>query len=183
MIQEEIVDRLRDQFRRGATPSKLIRTIREMHRGEVPNPCVIQDYLEAAFHVPLIPCLRSGDDYSADRTLRHAALNRVLLPELVAQLQTWNSPTGVEARLHGSWLDGLQAISPEEARATAQALPHHGISDEGWAMLSEPDKDAIHVMIASSQVVSSRVQILAKLAECLQQQVDELQGQLASEGK
>ncbi len=135
MLREEIVQLLRDRFCRGATPSKLIRIIMECHDTAITNPCVIQDYLDAAFHIPPLPCFKSADDYSTDGTLRHSVLNRILLPELVAYCTTWNGQAGREGPLHGSWLDGLKTISPEEAKATEQAKPHHGISDEGWSRL------------------------------------------------
>lgn len=179
MLQEEIVRELRDRFRRGATASKLIRIIVELHRGDILNPCVIGDYLEAAFHIPFVRCLKSGEDYSADHTLRHAVLNRILLPELVAHFQSGNGFAESQASCQGSWLDGLNSLSPEEAKAAEQAKPDHGISAEGWNALSSADQEAITTMIANSHVVSCRTNILAKLAESLQQQVDELEGQLA----
>jgi hypothetical protein len=78
--------------------------------------------------------------------------------------------------LQGSWLEGLKTISPDEAKATEQTKPNHGVSEEGWNLLSDAHKDAILGLIGNSRAVSARMQILARLAECLQLQVDELEG-------
>lgn len=173
MHKETILQELRQLFRDGATPSRLVRHILARHPDEDVSHWMLRDYLAEAFGLDLVRFLKADSDYSLDN-LNLAFLNRILIPEILEQRAVWDN----SAEESSCWFDGLDATSPATNKAEAKATPLPGVSEESWTNLTPEDQEAIHVMMATGKTLSQRVKILAVLAERLQQQVEQLEAQL-----
>src|SRR5687767_8709770 len=107
MLNQKLVDELRQMFLDGATPSQLMHHIAKQHKGDRRLHFVIKDYFAEAFGISLLRNVVSEEDYSPDR--RHAHYNRDIVPEIVQRIGCWNT-----ANLEGAWLDGLAVGSLKE---------------------------------------------------------------------
>jgi hypothetical protein len=179
-LRPELIQELRDRFKLGATPSRLIRLIVERHPGGGVTHWTVRDYLKAAFALPAVPYLRPGEDYRSDAGLGHAILNKLLLPEILERRRLWDGCPEGEPPAESSWLDGLHPVSPEEAKEAEKEGRVYGLSAASWDRLSPSEKESLRVLAASSRVLSDRLDALATLAECLQRQVDEVEGRQAA---
>jgi hypothetical protein len=167
-LRPEVVVELRSLFKEGATPSRLIRHIVERHDDDSDYFGLIQFYFMEAFAVPIVRGLQPLDDYRhAD--LRYAFLNDDLLHNMVEKRGEWDTGNGAD-----SWLDSLVAhdgmAQLERARTVVPTELH-----QCWPSLTPKEREYIHLLIASSRGMSERAKILSRLAECLQQQVNEHQ--------
>src|SRR5262249_6980575 len=126
-LPEEIVQELRVLFRKGATPSRLLRHIISRFPGEVVSPWTLRDYLEKAFGVPMARLIQPGMVGSADQT-RLAVLNRTLIPEILERRAAWDE-AGSSLPTGGCWFDGLAATDPEEVKASTNGKPHPSLSE------------------------------------------------------
>ncbi len=165
-----LVENLRSSLKDGATPSRLIRDILAQW-GDSISYREVQEILREAFQLPIV---RLGPSLS----YRKGILNQTLLAEIVQNRKRWEAliPGPVES----FWLDGLQVADPEEVKQRVTAGPYPGLSKESWAALRPDEREALFVQLASGIVLSERVELLARLAERLQQKVDELQDRLNS---
>jgi hypothetical protein len=169
--RSELVHALRQRFRDGATPLRLIRDI-VARLGETASSREVQEILADTFQLPVV---RVGPllDISQKR-YGEGILNRTLLAEIVENRERWQAVNASPPK-EPCWLDGLSLSSPEAARSKVAADAYPGLSRESWAALTPEEQQALSVQMASGQVLSQRVELLARLAERLQEQVDELQ--------
>jgi hypothetical protein len=172
----QLVQNLRDQLKDGATPLRLIRDI-IAQLGDTTSSREVQEVLEESFQLPIVRLSPSLD--LGQKSYRQGILNRTLLAEIVANRERWEALIS-SSRGNSSWLDGVQVTSPEEVRMKAAAESYPGLSRESWAALSPDEQQALLVQLASGLVLSDRVEVLARLAERLQEKIDELEGRIQS---
>lgn len=168
----EVINELRSLFKAGATPSRLIRHIVDCHAGEPTFHSLIQSYFHEAFGIPIVRGLRPTDDYQhAD--LRYAFLNEQLVHEMIQRRNEWDNgvPTVREA---GAWLDALTASDDKQRLREVQSVKLPDLS-ENWSQLTVDEQHYIHRGLSSARSLYETVQILSRLAECLQQRIVELE--------
>jgi hypothetical protein len=160
-----LVGELRTQFRRGATPTALIRRVVERHEGEPMLDRKVRDYFRVAFDVPvarigpeMVETIRSGGSVPA--------LNDTLLHRMIEARPGWDTEIG---RL-GCWLDAVTATAPAALNAAVdpQAFPELTGS---WDSLDDTAKECIRRLVGNARGLHEQVNALAVLAEHLQQQV------------
>ncbi len=156
-------------MQRGGTVAELLRHARTYLGEEAPQ----RDWIEAvrsAFGLPLggwtvIPATESfGTGRVPDSMLTWA-----FLPAMLANRDKWDEPDDAPR-----WFDGVEKASRERLRELAETS--HGISPEGWAGLSECDREKILRTEMTHLSLYDDVRILAALAEQLQRRVNELEG-------
>lgn len=173
MIQTrpEVVAELRELFREGATPSRLIRLVTVRHEDERELFTLIQLYFQEAFGVPIVRGLNSIDDYRHD-DLRHGFLNHQVIPRMIEHRTEWL--TSEEAA--GTWLENLNARDTREHIEAIRKVQNNELR-QVWEKLSEEEKYYIHMSMASANRLWEEVQVLAKFAERLQQRINQLESQ------
>jgi hypothetical protein len=105
--------------------------------------------------------------------LRYAFLNEQLLHEMIQRRKEWD-PAVIGTSEAGGWLDSLAASDDKQRLREVQSV---NLPDLGscWSRLTLEERDFIHRSLASARGLHESVKILARLAECLQQQLTELQ--------
>ena len=172
-----IIEELRELFRNGATPSRLMHHVRNRFPGEKVSMWVIQAYFEQAFCLGMVRGISPAMDVTNPRTF--PSLNKRLILEMVHSRNDWNT-LGSHSTDPKSWFDHLETRSEDEVIEMSRLEPHSFISAEGWQALGPDDQQMLRAHFAGNEMVSERVQILATLAERLQQQVEELEERLAN---
>jgi hypothetical protein len=172
-----VVDELRAMFRDGSTPSRLIQHIVDRHDGERNCYSLVQAYFREAFGVNMIRGLRPLDRYHHS-DLRDAFLNKDLLHEMVEMQATWNHDAH-QVEADTSWLTGLSVLSfDDHCNEAAAGVPE--IRDL-WNRLDPKVQAVIERLVAGGIFTYEQVKILTRLAERLQQRVNELERQLKKE--
>jgi len=147
------------------------------HLGDTASSREVREILAESFQLPLVRLGPSLD--LSQMSYKQGILNRVLLAEIVANKERWEALLSPSPRV-SSWLDGLQVTNPEEVRTKIAADSYPGLSKESWAALRPDEQQALIVQLASGLVLSERFEILARLAERLQEKIDELEGRMLS---
>jgi hypothetical protein len=168
----QVIEELRSLFIGGATPSRLIKHIVAHHTGEGKLYTLIQFYFKEAFLTPLI---QVSPEMLLDDTqgLRLSFLNVNLIHQMLLTRSEWDrecSPVTV-AR---DWIGELQVHSDEQliSESKPERIPELA---KCWGALDETAHRYIQRAFGNAQALHERVQLLARLAEQLQQQVDTLQ--------
>jgi hypothetical protein len=173
----EVVNELRMLFKRGATPSRLIRLIAARHKDEAHLHSLIQDYFLEAFGVPIVRGLNPADDYR-DLDLRHAFLNEHVVHEILEKLPYWDRlAASSSANGQEPWFKSLKASDDMSRLDQAKATPIPELA-QCWAKLSPAEQEHIHMLTATARGQWEAVKILARLAEALQQEVSKMEGRL-----
>jgi hypothetical protein len=168
----KLVQDLRNRLKDGATPSRLIREI-IAQLGDTISSKEVQEILAESFQLPIV---RLGPSRDLDqKSYRQGILNRTLLAEIIENRDRWEAMMSSSPR-NPSWLDGLNVAGPEEVRKKLDAGCYPGLSRESWAALSADEQQTLLVQLASGQVLSDRLEMLSRLAERLQEKIDELEG-------
>lgn len=171
----EVISELRSLFKEGATPSRLIRHVVERHEGERGHHALIQAYFLETFGVPIVRGLSPIDDFQhAD--LRYAFLNEQLLHEMIQRRRVWDTDV-IGASEAGGWLDTLAAGDDKQRLREVQSVNLPDLN-ACWPRLTQEERDYIQRSLASARGLHESVKILARLAECLQQQLAELRASL-----
>jgi len=176
--EAEIIQELRTLFKKGATPSRMVRYVVQRFPDQQVSIWTICEYLEKAFCIPMVRLIRPGVDLSSDLRLC-AAINRNLIPEIISLQADWDKSDDPDF-LSDCWFDGLNSTTPHEAKALASVHRNYDVSEATWESLSESEKESLRLQTASTHTLVENVKILATLAERLQQQVEELEQRLAS---
>ena len=164
--RRDLVNELRRQFLDGATPSALLQVIRQ-EMGERVSHLEACDVFNEAFQLPVV---RFGPAVVSNTTELHGRmLNKTLLMEIVQLSPEWNENEST------SWFEGAEVTDPSELKRRVAAQPFPGISEGSWLGLRPEERESLLVQFASSQVISQRLEVLARLAERLQQKVTELE--------
>jgi hypothetical protein len=171
MTTATLTDELRTLFRQGATVARLILHARDSLGPEAPR----RDYLKAVreafglgvagWYLPAYTESFGNGDYPDSK------LTWVFLGDILTRRDDWDD--GADST---PWYAGLTKSTIEEL---VQAVgDHHGLSPEGWAALDEKDRERLIGLQASQIGLGEDIQLLAALAERLQQRVNELEQQL-----
>lgn len=170
--QAKLIHDLRSLVKDGATPSRLIRHILS-ELGEKTSQSDLQKILMQAFQLPIVQI----SPYSTTDQ-KGIVLNRTLLPEIVGNRNLWDTEKPSASNGHVSWLDGLHVQHPGDAMDKLMSTPYPGISEQSWAALHPEEQNGLFLQLASSRVLSDRVELLSRLAERLQEKIDELERKL-----
>jgi hypothetical protein len=169
----EVVSELRSLFKEGATPSRLIRHVVERHEGERSLHALIQSYFLEAFGIPIVRGLNPTDDYQ-HTDLHYAFLNEQLIHDMVQKRSEWDAGFVAGSSATESWLDPLKAVDDEQRISQVQSVAISELS-RCWQQLTPKEQAYIQRSLATANGLYESVKILSRLAECLQQQVAELQ--------
>jgi len=169
MNNEIVYEDIRDLFRSGASVAELVRFSSE-RLGPTARQHEFAKAVRDAFG--LTPegwyVLSSTESFGSGK-VPDSLLTWVYLREILLLRDKWDTPANGTPR----WYDGLEKTQSKERHAEAEET-RGGISKEGWAALSKEDRDNIRMIEATRLGLSEDVQILAALAERLQQRVNEL---------
>jgi hypothetical protein len=169
----EVIEELRTLFKNGATPSRLIRHIAARHDDEERLHFLVQDYFMEAFGIPIVRGLDPTDDYQPS-DFRHAFLSEQLLHQMIEKLSEWHTRADGSTKDDEPWFTGLVA-TPDEARmGQAQSAPVPDLAG-CWPKLSQKEQSYMRAIMASANGLHETVKILSRLAETLQQKIDELE--------
>jgi hypothetical protein len=164
-----LVAELRTQFKAGATPSALVRAIAERHPDEPAIDRLVRAYFREAF---LIPMLQIGRE-QVERIAQGggaAVLNERTVHRMVASRQEWDVPLVEAAPRVPSWMDNLTATD-EASLLRAVDLSTVPELAANWGNLDEQGQQFIARTVATARSLHEKVQVLAALAEQLQQQI------------
>lgn len=170
---ESVVQELREMFRCGATPSRLLRHIVDRHPNEDSWHALIQDYFLEAFNVGIVRGLQVKDDYS-HCDLRHFFLNKDVLHEMIQTAEQWTTCASTCGGSEANWFDRLDATTYEERIKEFETTPRNELS-ASWNNLTNDEREAINRVLAESKRKRESIDILAHLAERLQQRIRELE--------
>lgn len=112
----QVIAELRDLFRGGATPSRLVRHVVARHGGGPQLDRLVRAYFREAFGVPMF---RASADLLTlpPEELPFADMNAAVIHQIVARRAKWdNSPGGP------TWMDGLTATDEGQPTESAQRL-------------------------------------------------------------
>jgi hypothetical protein len=159
----ELIDGLRRHLKKGSTPAGLLEYIRA-ELGDEASYGVLTGLLEEAFRLPVARLSRSSAGPEKDD--RGTILNKTLLMEIVQRREEWDTDPE-----EPSWIDGLKVRSPVDVKQAVSSAPFPGLSSESWASLKPEEREALYLQLASSMVNSERIEVLARLAERLQERI------------
>ena len=169
-----VVNELRERFKAGATPSALVRIVAERYQDEPSVDVLVRVYFREAFLVPMLLIGKEQVEEVA-RGGGAVALNSRYVHRMVAARSEWDKPAVGDGAPQPSWLDAVTATDESVLLKQVEAgtLPE---AARWWNQIDEQGQRFITRVIANARVLHERVQILATLAEQLQQQL------LAAEG-
>ena len=164
-----LVNDLRTHFKTGATPSALIRFIVEHHPGEPAIDVLVRAYFREAFLVPMLQIGREGVEWIAQGA-EAATLNGRVIHRMVATRGEWDRSISEESPRPACRLDSVTATAESDLLRAAEHRTPAELAGS-WDQIDEQGKRFIARTLASARSLSEKVQILAALAERLQQQL------------
>ena len=168
MTSDEIAVELRAMFRDGCTVSQLVRRVNES-ASELPPPRVAR-LIRQAFGVGVGGWYLVGYTESfGSGDVPDSKLTWVFLPDILANRAAWDTDPDRDS----VWFDGLEKSTDTELKEAADKS--HGVTPEGWAALSQRDRNHVRMIEATRLGLSEDIQLLAALAEQLQRRVNELE--------
>jgi hypothetical protein len=173
MQNPQLIADLRQMFRNGATPSRLIQHLVLHHHGKDNWFDFVQASFREAFSVPFV---RIPDQLEQvhfhDLSLAH--LNKGLVHEMIQTRHLWDTDQGNHAGCHSTWLDSLTA--QDDVERFQQLYPAADpLLAKSWSYLDPKAQKQIQMRLANADSYYERVLILARLAERLQQRILELE--------
>jgi len=153
-----VITELRNLFKAGATPSRLVRYIVDEHGISPDSDRLIRAYFREAFGVSLFRASASLLTIPSEE-LPFAAVNARTIHQMIEKRSEWD----VESDCGSNWLDSLTATDPSvllERTASEQT-----------------DEQSLKRLIGGSQYLHEQVAILSRLVEQLQHQVITLERQ------
>jgi hypothetical protein len=172
-VDPQIVAELRAMFLNGSTPSRLVRYIASRHEGDPDWPTYVESYFTEAFSVTLLmdhyptPVELDGIDISD--------LDGDLLRDMVGRQAAWRESVSHPAG--SAWCDGL-SVSPDDLTMNQQIRPEsHPALTDSWASMTPRAREFVRQAMVNSQGYYERMQVLVRLVERLQEQINELERQ------
>jgi len=164
-----VIAELRELFKSGATPSRLMRHI-IAHHGQQIIPWtnkLIRAYFREAFGIPMF---RASADLLAmgPEGLRIAPESAVVIHEMVKKRTEWDRSRITKAE--ETWMDSLAVTEALKQTDSTQTESFAGNSN-WWNQLDDETKQYVKEMIVYTHSLSLKVAILSTLAEQLQQQI------------
>jgi hypothetical protein len=173
MHKHQLITDLRQMFRNGATPSRLIQHLVCHHDGKENWFDFVQTCFREAFSVSFvrIPDQIERVDFN-DLSLAH--LNKDLVHEMIQTRHLWDTDQGGQQGCHSPWLDSLTA--QDDVERFRQLHPGtNPILAKSWPHLEPKAQKHVQMRLANADSYYERVLILARLAERLQQRIVELE--------
>jgi len=178
-VDQQIVEELRRMFLDGATPSRLVRYVvtNAPERDDSERlRRVVQSYFDEAFGILLrrIPL----DPADLRNSFSNPGLNQIPLHRIVQGRAEWASQRKDEDR----WLGELKATNPGQLNDSvdlSRETELAGVIDD----LDDPARMAIKRWIGNINYLYELVEILAALAERLQDKIDRLEEQIGHEAE
>jgi len=167
-----LLDDLRSRLKEGTTPSGLIRHILSV-LGSTISYTELCDVLQDAFHLPVVRL--SPSSVAPEQVHRGAILIKTLLMEIVQRRSAWDTSLSHALPVKPSWMDGLTLRTPQDIGCEVRTTPFPGLTSKSWSVLNPEEQEALYVQLISGIVLSQRVEIISRLAERLQEKVDELE--------
>jgi hypothetical protein len=177
VVRPEVISELRCLFKVGATPSRLIAHILAQHPEDTNRFYLVQRYFHEAFSVPQVrwPANRRDEDANG---LRLAYLNALIVHQMIQYRPEWDQAEGGGCAPGSvNWLDSLAATDDHDLLEQAQPADIPELAGS-WDRLDEEARKYVKRLHGNVNGLYERVAILARLAECLQQQVNALQERL-----
>jgi hypothetical protein len=172
---QTIIGEMRTMLLDGATPSRIVRHVLERTSAEGSPRCraIVQGYFGEAFNILLrgLP----ADPAQITSAFSNPYMNQHPLHRIIQWGADW-----VPQSQDGSWIDDLEANDPGELNDSVdlnRETELAGVIDD----LDDPARTAIKRWIGNINYLYELVQILAALAERLQQKIDGLEEQLGNE--
>lgn len=172
----QLVEDIRRMFLDGATPSRLVRYVvanAPIRDDDIRLRRLVQDYFSEAFGIFLRRIPLSDSDLRND--FSSAGLNQLPLHRIVQNKSDW-----LNNRQAGSWLDDLEVTESNEWSDSVDLSSETelaGVLDH----LDDSATKAIKRWISNINFLYEQVQILAALAERLQEKIDQLEAGQATE--
>ena len=145
----QVIAKLRDLFRGGATPSRLVRHVVARHGGEPQVDRLVRAYFREAFGVPMFRASADLLTLPAEQ-LSFAGVSADTIHQIVARRAEWDT-SGVP-----SWMDTLTATDPGQ-------FPERTAPDES--------PESVRRLTATARHLHEQAAILSRLVERLQGQV------------
>ena len=144
-----VIAELRDLFRGGATPSRLVRHVVARHDAEPQADRLVRAYFREAFGVPMFRASADLITLPAEQ-LPFAGVSADTIHQIVARRAEWD--TGGES----SWMDTLTAT--DEGQRLGGSVPEHS-------------PESVRRLTATARHLHEQVAILSRLVEQLQGQL------------
>jgi len=162
-----LVLELRSLFKAGATPSALIRVIAERHSGEPAIDYIVRLYFREAFLIPMLQIGKEVVEHIAQGG-EAAVLNSRVVHRMVAARSEWDKPTALNEPT--CWLDSVTATDESAILRTVESQ-NAAEPPAWWGSLDDEGRRFVSRTVANAQSLYERVQVLAALAEQLQQKI------------
>ena len=163
------IEELRSLFKAGTTPSALIRRIAERHPDEPALDRLVRAYFREAFSVPMLQIGREQVERIA-RGGELPSLNGRVVHRMVAARSDWDVPPDPHGPRPTCWLDSVTATGEAELLKAVE-LGTRSEAVGGWEHLDDEARRFITRTVANARSLHETVQVLAALAERLQQQL------------
>ena len=160
-----MISELRNLFKAGATPSRLVRLIVDRHGRDSQIDRLIREYFREAFCLPMFRASASLLTIPSER-LPFAGINARTIHQIVERRAEWDQ----NANAGATWMDSL--VATDEMVLLERASPEQ--SEEFatvWDQLEDSAKQYLKRLIGGTQYLSEKVDILSRLVEQLQAQV------------
>lgn len=169
--EPQLVEELRILFRKGATPSRLIRRLAENYTGDRPWSFFVSDYFWAAFQVPIrVP---ESSRPPATNEMNFESLNRHEIHEILERRAVWDD----ESLSAGAWYRSL--IATDDLTQLENIRPEqHPELTASWTGLDSKARDYLRMRLANAVGYYERMLILSALTEQLQRRIEELETQV-----
>ena len=169
-----VISELRDMFRAGATPSRLIDHVIDRHGNSNETYSLIQSYFEEAFEVPLVRVSKAILERPKQDDLQYAHLNFQLLHQMLLHRNTWDDRTEVESKAEPVWYDPVE-VTDRFALIEKARGGNYPELDSVWDKLDPHAKQYIFQLVGSVNICYESAILLTRLCEQLQQRLNELE--------
>jgi hypothetical protein len=147
----------------------LIQHVFARHPGEPDWFWLVQEYFSQAFSVPMVRITKQRPAPQAS-DLSQAFLNIHLLHQMLEKRSEWDRGNGTGATESNPWFQTLAATDEVELIRQAQPASIPELA-KSWDRLDPDSKSYIQRLIGNVNALYEKVLALARLAECLQQQI------------
>ena len=162
-----LITELRNLFKGGATPSRLVRLIVARHGSGPQIDRLIRAYFREAFRLPMFRASASLLTMPSQE-LPFAGVNAGAVHQIVERRAEWDR----EPSSGVTWMDALQTRGEGVERTAPEQSGEFAALRE---QLGEPARDYLKRLVWGSQDLHEKVVILSRLVERLQEQVLELE--------
>jgi len=171
-LKPHVIAEMRQLFKSGATPSRLMRIVVSHHEQDPELDRLIRAYFREAFGIPMFKAsARLLDTDYEQRTFAQA--NPGLLHRMIQMRHEWDPDSQSDADTDANWMDPLSATNDTQRiqQSQPETWPEFG---DVWDLLTEKAKQYIQLTTRNAHLLHEEVRILSALAEQLQQRINTL---------